>query len=259
MPGERLCAPCKSALKRARDTTVSEAILPLRRTRRRPGRDGATPLDAGASVAPSSSTRGSRARLAAVGLMAAVAVVAAGTWLAHSRSSNGTIAPRYSVGPPESNAEMIKAAASTGARQSPLPAAQTPPPPGAVAAAARVPIDPLAMPANIAVPRPPATVPAEPAPLASSEPPARGNATDPALGAFPAEIRAPAPVVVAQAPAPKPVQDRWSRLADALDRCPADDVIARTVCQESLRIEQCEGYWGRVAPCPARQDREYGN
>jgi hypothetical protein len=36
-------------------------------------------------------------------------------------------------------------------------------------------------------------------------------------------------------------------------------VIARTVCQESLRIEQCEGYWGRVAPCPARQDREYGN
>ena len=94
---------------------------------------------------------------------------------------------------------------------------------------------------------------------ASSGPPARGDATDPALGAFPAEIRAPAPVVVAQAPAPKPVQDRWHRLADALNRCPADDVIARTVCQESLRIDQCEGYWGRVAPCPARQDREYGN
>jgi hypothetical protein len=259
MPGERLCAPCKSALKRARDTTVSEAILPLRRTRRRPGRDGATPLEAGGSVVPSSSTRGSWARLAAVGLVAAVVVVAAGTWLAHSRSADGTIAPRYSVGPPESNAETIKAAASTGARPSPLPAAQAPSTSGAVAAAARVPIDPLAMPANIAVPRPPAAVPAEPAPLVSSAPPARGNATDPALGAFPAEIRAPAPVVVAQAPAPKPVQDRWHRLADALNRCPADDVIARTVCQESLRIDQCEGYWGRVAPCPARQDREYGN
>jgi hypothetical protein len=115
------------------------------------------------------------------------------------------------------------------------------------------------MPANISVPRVSVAVSSEPASLASSGPPARGTATDPALGAFPAEIRAPAPVVVAQAPAPKPVQDRWNRLADALDRCPADDVIARTVCQESLRIEQCEGYWGRVAPCPARQDRDYGN
>lgn len=259
MPGQRLCAPCKSALKRARDTTVSEAILPLRRARRRPAHDGATPLEAGAALAPSFPARESWARLAAVGLVAAVVVVAAGTWIAHSRSPDGTVAPRYSVGPPTSNAEMIKAAASTGARSSPLPATQTPSPTGAVAAAARVPIDPLAMPANIAVPRPPAAVPAEPAPLASSGPPARGDATDPALGAFPAEIRAPAPVVVAQAPAPKPAQDRWSRLADALDRCPADDVIARTVCQESLRIEQCEGYWGRVAPCPARQDRDYGN
>ena len=35
------------------------------------------------------------------------------------------------------------------------------------------------------------------------------------------------------------------------------DVIARTVCQESLRIEQCEGYWGRVAPCPARPERDF--
>ena len=258
MPGERLCAPCKSALKRARDTTVSEAILPLKRARRRPGRDGATSREAGASAAPAASTRGSRARLVAVGLVAAVVVVAAGTWLAHSRSADGTIAPRYSVGPPESNAETIKAAASTGARPSPLPAAQAPSPTGA-AAAARVPVDPLAMPANIAVPRPPVAVPAEPAPLASSGPPARGAATDPALGAFPAEIRAPAPVVVAEVAAPKPVQDRWHRLADALDRCPADDVVARTVCQESLRIEQCEGYWGSVAPCPARQERDYGN
>ncbi len=259
VPGERLCAPCKSALKRARDTTVSEAILPLRRARRRPARDGATPLEAGAAVAPSFPTRDSWARLVAVGLVAAVVVVAAGTWIAHSRSSDGTIAPRYSVGPPASSAETIKAAASTDARLTPLPASQAPSPLAGVAAAARAPIDPLAMPANIAVPRVSVAVTAEPAPLASSAPPARGTATDPALGAFPAEIRAPAPVVVALAPAPKPVQDRWNRLAEALNRCPADDVIARTVCQESLRIEQCEGYWGRVAPCPARQDRDYGN
>ena len=258
MPGERLCAPCKSALKRARDTTVSEAILPLRRARRRPSRDGATPLEAGAALAPRLPARESWARLAAVGLVAAFVVVAAGTWLAHSRSSDGTIAPRHSVGPPASNAETIKAAASTDARPAPLPASQAPSPLAAVAAA-RAPIDPLAMPANISVPRVSVAVSSEPASLASSGPPARGTATDPALGAFPAEIRAPAPVVVAQAPAPKPVQDRWNRLADALDRCPADDVIARTVCQESLRIEQCEGYWGRVAPCPARQDRDYGN
>jgi hypothetical protein len=115
------------------------------------------------------------------------------------------------------------------------------------------------MPASIAVPRAAAAVPAEPAPRASNAPPARGAATDPGLGAFPAEVPASPPVVVAQAPAPKPVPDRWQRLGDSLARCPANDVVARTVCQETLRLEQCEGYWGRVAPCPARPEREYGN
>lgn len=259
VPGERLCAPCKSALKRARDTTVSEAILPLRRARRRPSREAAVALETGAAAARSGPAGGSWTRLAALGLVAVVAVVAAGTWLAHSRGVAGTVAPRYSVGPSDSNAETIKAAASTDARSSPLHGNVAPPSPATVPVATRAPIDPLAMPASIAVPRVAVAGPADPAPQASSAPPARGAATDPGLGAFPAAVPAPSPVVVAQAPAPKPVPDRWQRLGDSLARCPANDVVARTVCQETLRLEQCEGYWGRVAPCPARPEREYGN
>lgn len=259
MPGQRLCAPCKSALKRARDTTVSEAIVPLRRARRRPPRDVAASPESAASAAPASPTRASWAGLAAWGGVVAVVFVAGGTWLAHTRGDAAAIAPRHSVGPSDSSAETIKAAANAEAQFAPSPAAVRATWQAATVDTPRAPIDPHTMPASIAVPRGAGNASSDALPRPSSAPPARGAATDPGLGAFPAESPAPAPIVVAQAPAPRPVPDRWQRLAEALNRCPANDVITRTVCQETLRIEQCEGYWGRVAPCPARPEREYGN
>lgn len=259
VPDERLCAPCKSALKRARDTTVSEAILPTRRGRRRPDR-----IVAGAPVtsrdpalaAPLPTTRAGWTRRVGAGVAVAALIVAGAGWVAHSRDADRPIAPRYSVAAAEAGAETIKAAASADLRPAAAPA--TPAPARVESDPARAPIDPRTLPASIAVPRATPAVAPEPASTTPGPPPGRGAATDPGLGAFPPA--APyAPVVVAQAAAPKPVPDRWQRLSDALARCPAGDVIARTVCQESLRIEQCEGYWGRVAPCPARPEREYGN
>ena len=257
MPGERLCAACKSALKRARDTTVSEAILPVRRARRRPAREAAGAVAPGPRTGPASPAPIPWARHAVTGLAIVAVLGAGGAWLAHSRGTSGAIAPRYSVGPGASGAETIKAAANADTGPSPPSAAAPALPAGTRADAPRAPIDPLSMPASIALPR--GAVHVDPAPRPNDAPPARGSATDPGLGAFPAEIPAPAPVVVAQVPSPKPVQDRWQRLGDALGRCPPNDVIARTVCQESLRIEQCDGYWGRVAQCPARPERDYGN
>jgi len=265
VPGERLCAPCKSALKRARDTTVSEAILPTRRARRRPERIDANVASPPAGDAPgapmSTATRVGWARRAVAGTAALAALAVIAGWLAHTGGPDRPISPRHSLGAAEASTETVTAAASPDVRAAASPAAPV------VANAApvsierapdRPPIDPRTLPASIAVPRAPAAPAPEPVSPAGNPRPGRGTATDPALGAFP-PAPPPQPVIVAQAPAPKPAPDRWQRLADALARCPANDVIARTVCQETLRLEQCEGYWGRVAPCPARPERDYGN
>jgi len=265
VPGERLCAPCKSALKRARDTTVSEAILPTRRARRRPERIDANVAPTLAGEAPgaplSTTMRAGWARRATAGAAALAALVAVAGWLAHTRDPDRPISPRYSVGAAEASTETVAAAASPDLRAVAVPPAPVAPataPGSSERGPDRPPIDPRTLPASIAVPRAPAPPAPEPVSPAGNPPVGRGIATDPALGAFP-PAPPPQPVLVAQAPPPKPVPDRWQRLADALARCPANDVIARTVCQEALRLEQCEGYWGRVAPCPARPERDYGN
>lgn len=116
------------------------------------------------------------------------------------------------------------------------------------AAAPREPVDVHKLPSSIAVPR---TAPRAP-PVAVQEP------VIPAPVVPPAPPPVPAPVIVAKAPAPKPVPDRWQLLSERLAACPPG-LFERVYCQESLRIEYCEGYWGRVAPCPAKVERDYGN
>ena len=244
--GERLCAPCRSALKRARDTTVSEAILPSRRQRRRPAVASAeTPPDPVATPKATSTRAWVRGAWAAAlgGLL-----VTGGAWIVHTRGIAGTIAPRYAVAAPESGAETIKAAAT--ATDPPAPTRADRPAGGvqAEAATARN-VDARTLPSTVTEPR--AVAHAQPIPLPTA------STTLPAAAVEPPT---PAPIVVAQAAAPRAAPpDRWQRLADALARCAAADLIARTMCQESLRLEHCEGFWGRVAACPARPERDYGN
>jgi hypothetical protein len=247
LAGGRLCAPCRSALKRARDTTVSEGISPHRRARKRPPLPEANPPLAQAP--PANAPRRWLAR--AAWAVAALGVFAGtGLWLAHTRGNAGMIAPRYSVAPPVSNGETIKAAASDASMaQAPAPAAFAASD-RAGAPPLREPIDPRTMPSSIAVPRGGPSAPV-PLPQISPDP-------GPLTAVVPEPPPAPPPVVVAQAPVPKAVPDRWQRLGEALAACPAE-TLKRSVCQESLRIEHCEGFWGRVAQCPARVEREYGN
>ena len=110
-PGSNLCAPCRSAFKRARDSTVSEAILPLRRQRKRPATTPATPA---AESAPQGASAHRWVRGAWAVALGGV-LVAGGAWIVHTRGNAGTIAPRYAVAAPESEAETIKAAATTAA------------------------------------------------------------------------------------------------------------------------------------------------
>jgi len=250
LAGDRLCAPCRSALKRARDSTVSDAMMPARRPRRRAAKaspDGPG-VDANVAAAPVP-----RARWLARGVglsMLGATLLAGGVWIAHTRGIAGTIAPRYSVAPQESNAETIDAAAATRPAPAAPVAADKAAPAGRDDPASTRTIDARALPASITMPRGRAESDAlaatATAPAAATSAPA--PAVDPPL---------PPPVVVAQAPA-RALPDRWQRLAVRIEGCPPE-TLQRAVCQESLRIEYCEGHWGRVAACPAKVERDYGN
>ncbi len=244
--GGRLCVPCRSALKRARDTTVSEVIVPVRRGRKRPMGPVVAPT-AAAAAAPApetpavAATRGPRLSWA---IAAALAVAVGIGWFVYSHTDAGASAAKATVAQDATGDPAQAAASDATAAQTPVQAALTavdhPLPP------VHEPLDPRKMPSSIAVPR-----------VAPSQPPAAPPPPPPVIAA-PEPPPAPAPVVVAQAPAPKAVPDRWQVLAEQLAACPAD-AFKRAVCQESLRIEHCEGYWGRVAPCPAKVERDYGN
>jgi hypothetical protein len=84
---------------------------------------------------------------------------------------------------------------------------------------------------------PPATAPrpaseqseadARPAPLAGANPP-------------------PAAAAPPQEPAPA---DRWQSMAAAIARCPRADFLAAVLCEQRVRLQYCEGYWGDVPEC----------
>ncbi len=239
LAGGRLCAACRAALKRARDTTVSEGMPSSRMPRKLPVLHSATP-DAPFAV-PAAGSRRHGPRLSwAIG---AACVVAAGiVWFIHSHDEAGASATRLTD---VETAEAIEASEAPLA-QAPL-AAIVPEPARPQPPVAREPLDPRSMPSSIAVPRPvakpPAMTPVEPPPVVVPEP------EPPPL---------PAPVVVARAPPPRAAPDRWQVLADKIEQCQGN-MFTRVFCQESLRLEHCEGYWGRVPPCPAKVEREHGN
>lgn len=240
LAGGRLCAPCRSALKRARDTTVSDDVPKSRHLRKLPAvREfmPAEPPEAPARSGPRLSWAIGAAILAAVGIVVFVQSRSDVDASASKVASAPVVTAETPVALEPGEAPITKAPASAAFTPADLPAAP----------AAREPINPRTMPSSIAVPRPvakEAPPPPEPEPVVVAPPPSPPPA--------------PAPIVVAQAPPPRAVPDRWQRLADQLAACPAD-LIPRAVCQEALRLEHCAGFWGRVAPCPARVEREYGN
>lgn len=75
----------------------------------------------------------------------------------------------------------------------------------------------------------------------------------------PAEPK-PAPVVPAPTPLatpPRPV-DRWQQMASDMVNCPRENVFSRAVCEESIRLRYCEGYWGSVPECPFGRQADHG-
>ena len=43
--------------------------------------------------------------------------------------------------------------------------------------------------------------------------------------------------------------DPWQQMSEAIGRCPAE-FLGRVVCEQKVRLQYCEGQWGKVPQCP---------
>ena len=266
LPGGRLCEPCKSALKRARDTTQSEVLLPPRRQRRRPERrESLTP---GGDPRPNEGVAVQRTPAlparpaepasrdlrygAAVAALALLALIASGAWVAHVRGAGGEVAPRYAVEDRATAEDSVRVAVRVDElRPDSAPGVSTSPP---------APVDPGRSVAPAAEARlgPPARGTANRHTLAIAAP---DTAPQGPAGSPPAPLEADPPAVATagRVEIARTEPDRWQALADTLAACPTSDVFARTVCVQSARIEHCTGAWGRSPLCPPPVERDHGN
>ena len=256
LPGAKLCLPCRAALRRARDDTVSELLpLPGRREAfafsHSPGIGRSPPL----APAATGLERPARRRLTTAQLHAAavVAFVAAAGVLTfvtvHSAPREHAPAPAPTADAALAVAPRVSPSTMLGTAREESRPSETPP------------IDV------------PATTPAVVTPLAAVPPAAAERKPDralrakaPARAAAPVELEpagaaSPAPIVIA-APAPvaaatpAPVE-RAPTLAASLAAC-AGNFFVRTACEHRIRAQFCEGKWGLAPQCPGGVSNEHG-
>jgi len=268
LTGAKLCHPCRAALRRARDDTISE-LLPLPRRREAMAYASATsvagalPLDSATIVlAPPRRRRRPVPPLRRLTprhfRMAALAsfVVAAGLLafvgvheMQRERDTAGAVpaaaAPpvgeSHAVVPRVSPSTLLGTARDENAPAPDVPLMETPESPPVAAAAA--------------------------APARAADKPARSRSatarTPLPVEAPPAVVPEPPPVVIRMAPplpAPAPraaTADRGQFLATALARC-GGDFLARTVCEHRARAQHCDGQWGQLPLCPAGVANDHG-
>jgi hypothetical protein len=253
-PGAKLCPDCRAARKRAYDATITQPLLALAgagtvsRTLSRLRRDSspeakarraARKAKAAANATPAATVseaaaapyRFSRSILWAM-LAIGVVVAAIAGWHLPTRAPE----------PPDA-----------GAPSSATPAAAIQP---ASDAAAR--INPSATSAPAALPPLPTIVERELVPHApAAVKPVTPKRVNPAPKALSPPPEAPAEVEIVKAPpAPAPPApqlpvrvDPWQQMSEAIGRCPAE-FLGRVVCEQKVRLQYCEGQWGRAPQCP---------
>lgn len=250
LPGAMLCAPCKAALKRARYVTVQEdmrrpSVIDARRMARR-ARPAATPTPAVTAptpripVAPPSPVAmgASAAPNAGFGrrIFVGIAIVAAAL-------SGASYFGLHELGA-RSRGDAGVAPAVAGVRDE-TPAPVIAPPPAA-------PVVVVPAPAALPVAEPPSKPVVKPAVVAKRATPPAGptftmDNVDPATLVPPP---VPEPVAVPAPPPPRPAPDRWQTMRDALAECDRQGVFDGLICGQRVRIQYCEGYWGKVPQCP---------
>jgi len=253
LPGAKLCLPCRAALRRARDDTVSELLpLPGRREAfafsQSPGAGRSPPL----APAATRLERPLRRRLTAAQLHAAavVAFVAAAGVLTfvtvHSapREHPQAAAPSADATPafpPRVSPSTMLGTAREESHPSEMPVADVP--------AATPPVPAVSTPVER---KPDRAVRAKAAVRAATLvelDPAGVPTTAPVV------IAAPAPAAVAVTSAPA---ERTSILATSLAACAGSNFFVRTACEQRTRAQFCEGKWGQTAQCPSGVANDHG-
>jgi hypothetical protein len=262
LPGVKLCLDCKAARKRAFDATVTQPLLAAAGA----ARDSTVAprlLKASQSV-PAGARRAAKMALAAqaqsniliesppqagrwpivVGALcvAVVSVGYFGHWFGGSKSDT------FAAVPDERPVAQDAPATSSIVRAS-TPVVT------AVPARAAVPVAVEAA----AVEPPAAATKADAAKRLSVRP-----RPDKAPITLPPPEATPPPVIAVAPPPPPPVvhevprPDRWQLMTDAIARCPRSDIAGRFFCEQRLRAQYCEGYWGQVPQCASIPSNEHG-
>ncbi|MFO1314652.1 MAG: hypothetical protein U1F58_03530 [Burkholderiales bacterium] len=248
--GARLCTPCRAALKRAAQHTVQDyphyrAPVPRAHAPRpEPLVVGHADRTAARRTRRERADAGRRVVLAAAALaaLAGVAYLGQPQW---DDAEDGTAGGERHAGdhrPPSATRPSTDDAhdppLAPMASPATVPATATAGPPGAHPA-----------PTAGSLPRKPAR--AVPAPRRTDQPATPAPAYPP-LDAFGAIAEAPrAPPPPAAAPRATPPPDRWERMTDALAQCEREGGLSGFLCDQRVRIDACDGYWGRVPQCPA--------
>ena len=260
LPGAKLCLPCRAALRRARDDTISE-LLPLPRRLEAMafagGRTVSRTLDIvrvrhvrrhskaiSSAAQPPAASGSSPLQTAAIALFAlAIGFLAFGFTQQLRRGQESSVVHQ----PPLSMTAASQSAVS----------------PAALAAEAwrNTALGPL--PIETAMdPAPAAQVPRIEGIKPRRNSPGRLGAKAESMAVAPAEV---IPSIVAAAPKTAPedaaitvVPDRWQSLSAALARCTTGNLFSRFACQHGARAQFCDGYWGQVAQCPGGVVNDHG-
>jgi hypothetical protein len=263
LPGAKLCLPCRSALRRARDDTVSE-LLPL------PRRLDALAYQHAHTVTGTPPRASIAAKEKKARITAAKRISAGARSLPHRAWQLAVLAIAVLVlailGGMAARQSHDAHADTRDLRPSLAPVIDTRVSPAALAAEARNSTTFSASPTLTD-----ASAPAEPAlpEMTHKERPkaekARAAAPRPtpvadmttALGPSIEEAGSAVPVSKPDIAIP-PAPDRWQLLSGRLSGCAGGNLFARVACEHAARAQYCEGYWGQVAQCPAGIANEHG-
>ena len=259
LPGAKLCLPCRAALRRARDDTISE-LLPL--PRRREAFAFSHSPDIGhpppAPAAPAAEVAHRRARnrrltsaqLHAAAVVAFVAAAGVLTFIMARELQRERVGAAAVATPaaPAVEARPVVARVSPSTMLGPARDESAPP---LVSTAESGPIE---------------TPPAIPAPVErriERQLKPRSAKTTVQIDAASAGAAVEPPLIIlAPAPAPAPAvraapPDRTQVLAAALANC-GGDFFARVGCEQRTRAQYCDGQWGQVPQCPAGIANDHG-
>lgn len=249
LPGAMLCAPCKAALKRARYVTVQEdmrrpSVIDVRRQPRRVRAPAPTPVPMPARSVPDhaapvpvpapSDVNPALGRRIFVGIFVVAGMLGSASYFGlrelGAHAGDAATAP---ASPAAESRQDVSASVAAPRKEAPAP-----PPPSLAANQAQAAV------ATALQALPSAKSPIKRAQAASRATFATTNGDPPD-----AMYVAPEPEKPAPAPPPPPAPDRWQTMRDAQAQCDRQGVIDGLICGQRVKMQYCDGYWGKVPQC----------